>query len=64
MSAHLAGDRKKYLEVAIGGYSAAGVKDSNEDAFGALQPAPEIRTLKGVTLCVADGVSCSDNAQL
>lgn len=64
MSAHLPGDQKKNLEVSIGGYSVAGVKPANEDAFAALQPTPAIRALKGVALCVADGVSCSDNAQL
>jgi protein phosphatase len=64
MSAHIPGDQKKILEVAIGGYSVAGIKTSNEDAFAALQPAPPIRALKGIALCVADGVSCSDNAQL
>lgn len=63
MSAHLPGDHSRFLEVAIGGFTTAGVKPANEDAFAALQPAPAIRALKGVALCVADGVSCSDNAQ-
>lgn len=64
MSAHLPGDSRKQLEVSIGGHSSAGVKPVNEDAFGALQPAPAVRALKGTALCVADGASCSDNAQL
>jgi len=64
MSTPFSSDQKHTLEVAIGGYSTAGIKPNNEDAFGALQPAPPIRALKGIALCVADGVSCSDNAQL
>jgi len=64
MSAHLPGIDSKILEVSIGGYTTAGIKPANEDAFAALQPAAAVRSLKGIALCVADGVSCSDNAQL
>lgn len=54
----------KNLEVVFGGFSSAGRKPRNEDAFAAHQPAVVARQLKGVTLCIADGASCSDNAQL
>lgn len=52
------------LEVCFGGYSIAGLKDQNQDAFAAQQP-PSLgnRHLKGVVACIADGVSCSENAQ-
>lgn len=54
---------QKKLKVTFGGYSSAGIKDENQDAFGALQPKGTVRDLKGVVAAVADGVSCSDNAQ-
>ena len=53
------------LRVSFGGQSIAGIKSKNEDAFAAYLPASEsVNTLKGVTTCIADGVSCSENAQL
>jgi protein phosphatase len=55
-------DRK--LQVEFGGYSTAGVKPSNEDAFAAQQPSGSARLLKGATACIADGASCSEQAQL
>ncbi|ADM10761.1 serine/threonine protein kinase [Parvularcula bermudensis HTCC2503] len=46
------------LLVEIGGYSAAGRKPVNEDAFAAHSPHDEVeRTEKGVVACVADGLS-------
>lgn len=54
-----------HLSLNFGGYSAAGVKASNEDAFTAvLPPEPSVRKYKGAAACIADGVSCSDNAQI
>jgi len=51
------------LKVSFGGYTSAGIKEHNEDAFAAFQPKEQVRYLKGVAACVADGVSCSANAQ-
>ncbi len=55
---------KGRLAVERGGYSSAGVKPRNEDAFAAYVPHGNALALKGVTACIADGASCSDNAQL
>jgi serine/threonine protein kinase len=53
------------LMVTFGGHSIAGIKKKNEDAFAAyLPPSKGINQLKGITACIADGVSCSENAQL
>jgi serine/threonine protein phosphatase PrpC len=56
-------NNNKKLKVSFGGCSSAGAKDENQDAFGALQPKGNVRHLKGVVACIADGVSCSENAQ-
>lgn len=50
------------LEVRFGGFSCAGAKAENQDAFAAHQPAPSVRHLKGAVACIADGVSSSENA--
>jgi len=52
------------LNVVYGGFSTAGVKDENQDAFAAYQPTLSITNYKGIAACIADGVSCSDNAKL
>ncbi|MCH2039126.1 MAG: bifunctional protein-serine/threonine kinase/phosphatase [Saccharospirillaceae bacterium] len=52
------------LQVSFGGYSTAGVKDENQDAFAAHQPGLSQAKYKGIGVCIADGVSCSDQAQL
>jgi len=53
------------LRVTFGGHSIAGIKKKNEDAFAAYLPSSKgINRLKGITACIADGVSCSENAQL
>ncbi len=52
------------LSIAYGGHTTAGVKERNEDAFGALLPASQLRYSKGAIASIADGVSCSDNARL
>ena len=56
---------KKKLHLEFGGYSDAGVKPRNEDAFTATIPDKHnARKFKGGAACIADGVSCSVNAQL
>ncbi|GAA5316066.1 MAG: bifunctional protein-serine/threonine kinase/phosphatase [Candidatus Pelagadaptatus aseana] len=54
----------KSLEVSIGGFSSKGIKPENQDAFAVhnSQSVSEL-TYKGVAACLADGVSCSKNAQ-
>lgn len=51
------------LTVTFGGYSSAGKKEENQDAFAAYQPTLGITKYKGIAACIADGVSCSENAQ-
>lgn len=51
------------LAVSYGGFSTAGVKEENQDAFAAYQPTLGITKYKGIAACIADGVSCSENAQ-
>lgn len=52
------------LTVSVGGYTTAGSKQQNEDAFAAKLPASQgVVNYKGIVACVADGVSCSENAQ-
>ncbi|MDG1096861.1 MAG: protein kinase [Methylophilaceae bacterium] len=51
------------LAVIYGGYSKAGLKKENQDSFAAYQPTLGITRYKGIAACVADGVSCSENAQ-
>lgn len=53
------------LRVRFGGHSIAGIKPRNEDAFAAYLPSSgSVNQLKGIATCIADGVSCSENAQL
>ncbi|WP_102223058.1 bifunctional protein-serine/threonine kinase/phosphatase [Acidimangrovimonas sediminis] len=47
------------LQVSIGQHSEAGAKPENQDFHGALIPEGPARTLKGVALAVADGISSS-----
>lgn len=54
----------KKLSVSYGGYSTAGAKERNEDAFAAFLPTNQQRYSKGAVVSIADGVSCSDNAGL
>jgi protein phosphatase len=56
--------KERTLSVLYGGYSHAGVKERNEDAFAAYLPADRLRFSKGAVASIADGVSCSDNAQI
>lgn len=54
----------KKLHLDFGGYSDAGTKALNQDAFTALIPSEHsARKFKGAAACIADGVSCSTNAQ-
>ncbi len=52
------------LALERGGFSSAGIKARNEDAFAAYVPHGSALLLKGAAACIADGASCSDNAQL
>lgn len=52
------------LTVLVGGHTSAGVKPENQDAFGAYTPETSAGQLKGAIACIADGVSCSDQAAL
>lgn len=63
-SAYLNKQAQRELRVRIGGDSRAGLKARNEDAFAARRPEGGELAMKGVVACVADGASCSDNAQL
>ncbi|MDN3639096.1 bifunctional protein-serine/threonine kinase/phosphatase [Simiduia curdlanivorans] len=54
---------KKALKLRFGGSSRAGLKAENQDAFAAHLPTGSARFLKGGIACIADGVSCSENAQ-
>ncbi|MCW8194749.1 bifunctional protein-serine/threonine kinase/phosphatase [Proteobacteria bacterium 005FR1] len=54
----------RQLVLRFGGASSAGVKPANQDAFAAHQPAPCECRLKGAVACIADGLSCSEQAQL
>ena len=50
------------LQVLLGGYSSAGTKATNEDAFASLVPSPAELTAKGVVAVIADGVSSASKA--
>jgi len=50
------------LQVKFGGYSCAGIKAENQDAFAALVPNESERIAKGVIACIADGVSSANKA--
>jgi len=50
------------LEVSLGGYSSAGIKENNQDAFASLVPSPAELSAKGVVAVIADGVSSANKA--
>jgi serine/threonine protein kinase/serine/threonine protein phosphatase PrpC len=50
------------LEVSLGGYSSAGIKGCNQDAFASLVPSPAELSAKGVVAVIADGVSSANKA--
>ena len=52
------------LEICVGGYSCAGKREVNQDAFAVKDPTSiSEKQYKGIVACVADGVSCSNNGQ-
>ncbi|MEL0630675.1 protein kinase domain-containing protein [Psychromonas aquatilis] len=58
------GQSKKTLKVCLGGYSTAGNREVNQDAFAVKDPyLRSERNNKGIVACVADGVSCSNKGQ-
>ncbi|MDN4502419.1 bifunctional protein-serine/threonine kinase/phosphatase [Alteromonadaceae bacterium BrNp21-10] len=54
----------KKLDLQFGGYSTAGTKAENQDAFAAFQPEGSNLELKGAIAAIADGVSASSKAKL
>jgi serine/threonine protein kinase/serine/threonine protein phosphatase PrpC len=50
------------LEVCLGGFSDAGVKAENQDAFASLVPGGAELSAKGVVTVIADGVSSANKA--
>ncbi len=50
------------LEVCLGGFSDAGVKAENQDAFASLVPSGAELSAKGVVTVIADGVSSANKA--
>jgi len=53
---------KSTLKVCFGGYSTAGLKEENQDAFAALVPTSSEIISKGVVATIADGVSSASRA--
>jgi len=52
------------LQVTVGGFSCAGCREANQDAFAVKHlPRKSVVQYKGVVACIADGVSCSENGQ-
>ncbi|UXI02200.1 bifunctional protein-serine/threonine kinase/phosphatase [Photobacterium sp. TY1-4] len=52
------------LRVTCGGFSSAGCREVNQDAFALYQPPrPQVLKHHGVVACIADGVSCSARGQ-
>lgn len=50
------------LQIKFGGYSCAGIKAENQDAFAALVPDQNDLIAKGAIACIADGVSSANKA--
>ncbi|MFT6986692.1 MAG: serine/threonine protein phosphatase PrpC [Psychromonas sp.] len=64
LDARVDGKKKSQVELCIGGYSAAGRREINQDAFAAKLPNSHSEKMyKGMVACIADGVSCSSNGQ-
>ncbi|MEZ5818515.1 MAG: bifunctional protein-serine/threonine kinase/phosphatase [Hyphomicrobiaceae bacterium] len=57
----LAGER---IAVSIGQHSEAGCKPANQDFHGALMPEGSTLALKGIAICIADGISTSSVSHL
>jgi protein phosphatase len=55
---------KSELKISAGGYSTAGQRPVNQDAFAVKEPSSELeKNVKGIVACVADGVSCNSPSQ-
>lgn len=54
----------KKLEIAIGQYSSAGIKNVNQDYHGMCVPDAPMLATKGITLALADGISSSQVSQI
>lgn len=54
---------KQELEVTFGGYSCAGEKAENQDAFALLNSQGQDKVHKGIIACIADGCSSAKNAK-
>jgi protein phosphatase len=52
----------KYLQLTVGGFSSAGHKEENQDAFAAKYPMPGELQAKGVVVALADGISSASHA--
>ena len=52
------------LEISLGQFSDRGRKEINQDFHGALIPDGSARTMKGITMVIADGISSSDVSQI
>lgn len=50
-------------ELAFGGYSTAGVKSDNQDAFGFRRAPGQLAATKGIAFAIADGLSTSAGAR-
>ncbi len=51
-----------HLQMSFGGYSCAGTKAENQDAFAALVPSGNDLLAKGAVAALADGVSSASKA--
>jgi len=49
--------------VSIGQYSIAGRKPRNDDSYGVLVPRPQIGSVKGIAMAIADGMTTSEGAK-
>ncbi len=54
----------KQMKLTLGGYSCAGNKAINQDAFAAKVPPAHLVNRKGVVAAIADGVSVSEQSQV
>ena len=52
------------LRVSVAGFTDKGPKKVNQDFHGARQPSPNMLTMKGITLVMADGISSSPVSQI
>ncbi len=58
----VAAKKSANLQLCFGGYSCAGIKAENQDAFAALIPKTSELSSKGAIACIADGVSSASRA--